>query len=184
MVVTVRNIVAIVVRVPGPAAVGMTVGSLALSVQNDQRQIVNVPLAGTGRLLFKPYVAIKVGQCGQSGTMLSLRRQLDEFVPRTSITYPWYLGSTILQAGCYTAVTTISYQGHLVATSSSQFDVSSNQVIVGPSGVTGTKVLHVSSSVWVPVVILLVLVLISGGVFVVWRLRVRNAERVGRHFAE
>lgn len=98
-VVTTRAVVAVVVRVPGPMAPAAGFGRPSVAAQ-QQRQVLTIPIHDTGNQLMKPYLVGKVSSCSTPQPLFSLARQLDTFVPRTTVDYPWYLPS-VLSAGCY-----------------------------------------------------------------------------------
>lgn len=125
---TTRDIIAVVVHVPGPAAVGMKLGPTSLIVQNDARQVVQIPMDNTGQLLFKPYLNTSISTCA-GVSKLALKRQLDTFVPRTSIVFPWYLNNQVLPTGCYRSTVTVSngQNGSVVAHRVTTFTIHSAQ---------------------------------------------------------
>lgn len=99
---TTRTIVAVVVHVPGPTAAAARFGAPKVSVQQQRRQLIEIPIHDTGNVLMKPYLTSKLTQCSSGKPLLKLARQLDTFVPHTSIDYPWYLpGGQTLAIGCY-----------------------------------------------------------------------------------
>ena len=101
LVTTTRVIVAVVVDVPGPAAAAAHFGPPSIGLQQDVRQVITIPIYDTGNVLMKPYLAGNLRRCSGGPAVLSLAQQLDTFVPRTSVDYPWYLYNQILSAGCY-----------------------------------------------------------------------------------
>lgn len=98
--VTSRAVVAVVVRVPGPMTPAATFGRPSVAAQQHRRQVLTIPVHDTGNQLMKPFLAGRVVACSGGKAVLRLARQLDTFVPRTTVDYPWYL-STVLPAGCY-----------------------------------------------------------------------------------
>ncbi|MDA8072694.1 MAG: DUF916 domain-containing protein [Actinomycetota bacterium] len=100
---TTRVIVAVVVHVPGPTAPAARFGAPSVGLQQHRRQVLTIPIADTGNVLMKPYLAGDLRRCSGGAPVLRLARQLDTFVPRTSIDYPWYLNNQVLAAGCYRA---------------------------------------------------------------------------------
>ena len=101
LVTTTRVIVAVVVEVPGPAAPAAHFGPPSIGLQQHVRQVITIPIYDTGAVLMKPYLAGDLRRCSGGPPVLSLAQQLDTFVPRTSIDYPWYLRNQVLSAGCY-----------------------------------------------------------------------------------
>jgi hypothetical protein len=99
--VSTRVVVAVVIHVPGAAAVSYRLGNPAVATSSNGGTLVEIPIDDTGSLLSKPYLNSNVRSCGSSHTLATLARQLDTFVPRTSISYEWVLGRR-LAAGCYT----------------------------------------------------------------------------------
>ncbi|MHB1599471.1 MAG: hypothetical protein ACYCXY_11435 [Acidimicrobiales bacterium] len=104
---TTRVIVAVVVHVPGPAAPAARFGQPSVGLQQHRRQVLTIPLHDTGNVLMKPYLAGDLRNCSGGPPVLRLARQLDTFVPDTSIDYPWYLNNQVLPAGCYRATLTL-----------------------------------------------------------------------------
>ncbi len=100
---TTRVIVAVVVNVPGPTAPAARFGAPSVGLQQHRRQVLTVPISDTGNVLMKPYLSGDLRRCSGGPPVLRLARQLDTFVPRTSIDYPWYLNNQVLAAGCYRA---------------------------------------------------------------------------------
>jgi hypothetical protein len=98
---TTRVIVAVVIHVPGPAAPAARFGLPSVGLQQHRRQVFTIPIDDAGNMLMKPYLAANLRPCAGGPVVLSLVRQLDTFVPHTSIDYPWYLNSLALPAGCY-----------------------------------------------------------------------------------
>ncbi len=107
LVTTTRVIVAVVVHVPGAAAPAARFGPPTLGLQQHRRQVLSIPINDTGNVLMKPYLAGNLRRCSGGPAVLRIGRQLDTFVPHTSIDYPWYLNHQILPAGCYTAALTL-----------------------------------------------------------------------------
>lgn len=97
--VSTRTVIAVVVRVPGPAAPGALFEKPLVSLQLRRRQVVTLPVEDTGGLLMKPYLKGSLSHCS-GGAVRHIARQLDTFVPHTSIQYPWYQRRA-LPAGCY-----------------------------------------------------------------------------------
>lgn len=104
---TTRVIVAVVVHVPGPATPAARFGPPTVGLQQHRRQVLTVPIDDTGTVLMKPYIAGDLRRCSGGRPVLRLARQLDTFVPSTSIDYPWYLNNRVLSAGCYRATLTL-----------------------------------------------------------------------------
>jgi hypothetical protein len=176
--VTTRSVVAIVVTVPGPQTYGIKLGKPSLITQNGQRQVLNLPMTSSGDMLMKPYLNDVITSCSNSTPILNLQRQLDTFVPRTSIQYPWYLQSPthlqILPTGCY-KVHEQMYQtkgGNQLANQIFTFNVTPANTHVNPYKGLPTKVINHNSGLpfWVWIVIgvgalLLLLVLLA-----LWRM--------------
>lgn len=107
-----RDVVAVVVDVPGPASAGVRVGRPQIRTSQHVRQLLAVPMSDTGALLEKPTFSATVRACGSAdGPVLAgAARQLDTFVPHTAIAYPWYLVHP-LGAGCYHVRVSLSVAG-------------------------------------------------------------------------
>lgn len=107
--VTTRSVVAVVVRVPGPTVAAARVSELRIGV-DAHRQVITIPIQDTGTALMKPTLNAELSRCSDGKTVLSATRQLDTFVPKTSIDYPWYPQYPLAQ-GCYEATVALSYNG-------------------------------------------------------------------------
>jgi len=127
-----RVVVAVVVDVPGAAALGATIGRPAAMAQRDARQVISIPMANTGALLMKPRLSGTLRACGSGSAhaLITFRRQLDTFVPHTSIDYPWY-AHRALASGCYLAQLELSATGRVLA----RFD---GDVTVDPEAAVAT----------------------------------------------
>ena len=109
---TSREVIAIVVDVPGPARAGLRVGRPSVRDARNARQLLSVPMANTGAVLERPSFTGDVRACGSPGGPVLARaaRRLDMFVPHTSIAYPWYFDRP-LAAGCYHVELALSVDG-------------------------------------------------------------------------
>jgi hypothetical protein len=140
-----RSLVAIVVDVPGPAHIGLTIGNAQLITQNDAEQVINIPLNGApGQLLFKPSLQARLDSC-KGTSVLSFNRQLDTFVPRTSIEYPWYL-KNILPAGCYQLATTVSNGNQVLDSRTSDFSIKAAQTVLPKHNAVPVRTIIVKQS--------------------------------------
>ncbi len=124
LITTTRVIVALVVHVPGSAAAAAQFGQPDIGIQDNRRQVITIPIYDTGSLLMKPYLSGDLRSCSGGPVVASLIRQLDTFVPRTNIDYPWYLNNQTLSAGCYLFNLTISTNG-------TQLDAFTGKIQVG-----------------------------------------------------
>jgi hypothetical protein len=100
--VTARVIVAVVIHVPGPGQVALQVGQPSFGIESGGRQTLIIPLNDTGDLLFKPHLSGAVTPCRTTNPLIVIDRQLDTFVPHTSINYAYHIQNTTLPLGCYT----------------------------------------------------------------------------------
>jgi hypothetical protein len=98
--VTARTVIAVVIHVPGRASAAARFGQPRIWLQQRTRQVITIPIDDTGAVLMKPYLAGALTTCAGRPALL-LDRQLDTFVPRTTIAYPWYVNGQALPAGCY-----------------------------------------------------------------------------------
>ncbi|HET6874857.1 MAG TPA: DUF916 domain-containing protein [Acidimicrobiales bacterium] len=128
-----RVILAVVVTVPGPATAALQVGHPSIAEQNGTQQVVDIPMNDTGELLFKPHLVASVSDC-QGAPVAHADRQLDTFVPRTSIVYQWSLAPTILKAGCYNVTATVLNGQTPVSSQTDQVNVTSAVASVKPAG--------------------------------------------------
>ena len=115
LITTTRVLMAIVVHVPGPAVMAFTLGRPSLQLQDHVRQILVIPMHDAGNVLTKPYLSGEVAPCSGGKAVLVLDRQLDTFVPHTSISYPWSLNGQVLPAGCYQVHMSIGVGGQKLA---------------------------------------------------------------------
>lgn len=115
LITTTRVLMAIVVHVPGPAVMAFTLGRPSVQLQDQVRQILVIPMHDAGNVLTKPYLSGKVTPCSGGKAVLVLDRQLDTFVPHTSISYPWSLNGKVLSAGCYQVHMSIGVGGQKLA---------------------------------------------------------------------
>lgn len=128
-----RVIVAVVVTVAGPASAALQLGHPGISEESGTRQVVTIPMDDTGQVLFKPRLDVTVTSC--SGVPEgSFDRQLDTFVPRTSIVYQWSLQPKILVAGCYKVTATVFDGTTTLSTAGDQVQVTSAVAAVNPAG--------------------------------------------------
>jgi hypothetical protein len=127
-----RVVVAVVVHVPGAAAVAIQLGKPALVAQNGNQQVITFPMNDTGGLLAKPTFAATVGRCATGPALAALSRHLDTFVPRTAIVYNWPLGQLVLAAGCYRVTGTLTNLGSILSTVTADIVVTSAQASVTP----------------------------------------------------
>jgi hypothetical protein len=132
-----RVVVAVVVTVPGPAGVDIRLGTPAIEAQNGQRQVVALPMHDVGGLLSKPFLTAGVSPCSGGAALATLSRQLDTFVPHTSIVYEWPLAPRVLPAGCYRVSASLSDHGRPLSNVSSPVQVSQavarlTPTVVGP----------------------------------------------------
>lgn len=132
-----RVVVAVVVSVPGPAGVDIRLGTPAIEAQNGQRQVVTLPMHDVGGLLSKPFLTAGVAPCTGGAALATLSRQLDTFVPHTSIVYEWPLAPRVLPAGCYRVSASLSDQGRTLSDVGSAVRVSQavarlTPTVIGP----------------------------------------------------
>jgi hypothetical protein len=128
---TTRVIVAAVIRVPGSVKPAASFGQPSVGLQQHRRQVLTIPIHDTGNVLMKPYLAGDLRNCSGGQPVLRIARQLDTFVPHTSINYPWYLNSQVLPSGCYKANLTLTDGGATLSSFSGTLHV----------GVATTKVI-------------------------------------------
>jgi len=139
LITTTRVIVAAVVRVPGPIKPEASFGQPSIRIQQHRRQVLVIPIHDTGNVLMKPYLAGKLLSCSSGKTVLNLDRQLDTFVPHTSIDYPWYLNNQVIPAGCYRANLTLANSGTVLASFNGTIHVASATTKVVKATPTSTQ---------------------------------------------
>ena len=128
-----RVVVATVIHVPGPAAVAIQLGKPGLVAQNGNQQVVTFPMDDTGGLLAKPALAATLRRCAGGPGLADLTRQLDTFVPHTTIVYSWPLGQLVLAAGCYRVTATVTDKGSTLSTVTANITVSAAEAKVKPT---------------------------------------------------
>lgn len=106
-----RVVVAIVVHVPGPLHPGLRITQPGVTQDSGGRQILDIPFVDDGNALVKPLLKGTVTACSGGVPAVSIDRQLDTFVPRTSVTYTYSLAPTTLATGCYRIALHASYAG-------------------------------------------------------------------------
>lgn len=128
-----RVVVAVVVTVPGLSGVAMALGRPAIGEQNGTSQFLSIPMDDTGELLFKPRLMAAVTSC-TGAQEATIDRQLDTFVPRTSIDYRWSLAPKVLPSGCYRVRASVLNGTTTLSTVSDQVQVSRHVAAVNPHG--------------------------------------------------
>ena len=110
--VTTRTTIAVVVHVAGAVRIeGVNVGTPYLTVENRTRQILNIPLQYFGDVLVKPFINVRVFDA-RGRVLLQIDRQMDTFVPHTTLVYPIPLDTLVLQPGSYSVVVDFGPSGH------------------------------------------------------------------------
>lgn len=171
-----RVVIAVVVDVPGPAAVAVRLGHPRVRVQEHRRQLIAVPMSNTGGLMVKPVLAGVVRPCGGGARgAATIHRHLDTLVPGTSIEYPWYL-NTVLPAGCYTADVQLMVPGEAAASYRGPLPIGPAQAAVTQPGSHLLWTIPLSLAV---ADVIALATAVSAAVFVVLRRRRhRAADRV------
>ena len=95
-----RVVLAVLAHVPGPGSVSFHLGVPTIVTGGKSGPVVHIPIDDTGSLLSKPYVTSTLRRCDSKAPVSELGRQLDTFVPHTSIAYQWAIGHRIA-SGCY-----------------------------------------------------------------------------------
>lgn len=144
---TTRVIVAVVVHVPGPAKPAASFGRPSIGLQQHRRQVLTIPIYDTGNVLMKPYLAGELRNCSGGPPVLRLARQLDTFVPHTSINYPWYLNSQVLPAGCYQANLSLSTGGTRLASFNGTLHVGIATAKVQPTPEKHRPIVHTNTGI-------------------------------------
>ena len=139
LITTTRVIVAAVISVPGSVKPAASFGQPNIELQQHRRQLLAIPIHDTGNVLMKPYLAGKILSCSTGKTVLNIGRQLDTFVPHTSIDYPWYLNNRVVPAGCYRATFTLSNSGTVLASFNGTLHVAAATTKVVKSVSTSTQ---------------------------------------------
>lgn len=99
--VTTRVTIAVVVHVAGPLKLdAVSLGTPFITVENHTRQILNIPLQYMGDVLVKPFVTLQLLDT-RNRVLFKIDRQLDTFVPHTTLIYPVPLDSMVLNPGNY-----------------------------------------------------------------------------------
>lgn len=106
-----RVVVAVVIHVPGPLRPGLRITQPAVVQDSGGRQILDIGFVDDGNELLKPLLEGTVTACSGGAPVVSIHRQLDTFVPRTSVTYTYSLAPTTLAVGCYRVALQASFTG-------------------------------------------------------------------------
>lgn len=115
IVVSSRVVVAIVVHIAGYEFRKIKLGRPYVYVENGNRQVLTLPMNNESNVLMKPYLKAEVYPRGANNPVLFISRQLDTFVPKTSINYPWYINPPqFLPNGCYVIKEAIYYKTQLL----------------------------------------------------------------------
>ncbi|MGH7686704.1 MAG: hypothetical protein ACREN2_07810 [Candidatus Dormibacteria bacterium] len=102
--VTTRVTIAVVVHVAGAVNLdAVNIGTPFVTVENRTRQILNVPLQYMGDVLVKPYVNLRLLDA-RKRVLFQINRQLDTFVPHTTLIYPVPLDNVVIDPGNYQLV--------------------------------------------------------------------------------
>ncbi|MBV8529064.1 MAG: hypothetical protein JOZ75_12170 [Candidatus Dormibacteraeota bacterium] len=158
--VTTRVTIAVVVHVAGPLNLdAVSLGTPYITVENHTRQILNIPLQYMGDVLVKPFVDLKLLDA-RKRVLFSIDRQLDTFVPHTTLIYPVPLDNTRVGPGNYQVVIDFGPTGaeqHFVR----NFTVTTGQANVPPPSQRGRPPAGLSPLLWlIALVPLLALILI------------------------
>jgi hypothetical protein len=121
---TSRVVVAVVVHVPGPLHPSLNIAQPGIRLENGGRQILDIPFIDDGNQLIKPHLKGTITACSGGAPVVSIDRQLDTFVPHTTVTYSYPLAPTTLPAGCYRIELAASYDGGTLGSFRGTLDVS------------------------------------------------------------
>ncbi|MHB8508114.1 MAG: WxL protein peptidoglycan domain-containing protein [Candidatus Dormibacteria bacterium] len=179
-----RAAIAVVIHIAGVRAPGLQFGAPQLEVENGVRQVIYVPITSSGNVLMKPTLVTHLETCA-GDFVLKLDRQLDSFVPHSTIRYPFYLDNLVLKAGCYRLVLEGSVGGTTLASTRNEFQVSPVQAAVTPRPSPGAVRPPAAVVASGPSALLLVglgaavptLLLAGAGLFLVLRRRRRRSTR-------
>ena len=161
--VTTRVTIAVVVHVAGSVKLdAVNIGTPFITVENRTRQILNVPLQYMGDVLVKPFVSLRLLDA-RKRVLFSIDRQLDTFVPHTTLIYPVPMDNAVIDPGNYWLVIDFGPTGaehHFERA----FTVTSGQARVPLPSQRGHATAGLSPLLWlialVPLVALLLLVLL------------------------
>lgn len=160
--VTTRVTIAVVVHVAGAVNLdAVNIGTPFITVENRTRQILNVPLQYMGDVLVKPYVNLRLIDA-RKRVLFQINRQLDTFVPHTTLVYPVPLDNVVIDPGNYQVVIDFGPTGaeqHFVRT----LTVTPPQASVPPPSQRG-RAAGLSPLLWllglIPLIALLLLALL------------------------
>jgi hypothetical protein len=111
----VRNVIGVLVVVPGPAAFVPHLSSLGIQqVGSTGIGAVDVGLANTGNLLAKPELTVTLADTKSAGYRRTLTRDLDTVLPGDAITYPFTWPDS-LKKGDYDITATLTGGGKRVS---------------------------------------------------------------------
>lgn len=159
--VTSRVTIAVVVHVAGPVNLrAVSIGTPFITVENRTRQILNVPLQYMGDVLVKPFVDLQLLDAHKR-VLFKIDRQLDTFVPHTTLIYPVPLDSVVIGPGNYQVVIDFGPTGaeqHFVRT----FTVTPPQANVPAPAQRGRAPVGINPLLWLVALLpLLALVLLA-----------------------
>jgi hypothetical protein len=167
--VTSRVVVAVVIHVPTSNHIALQVGTPTFGIESGGRQFLSVPLNDSGDLLFKPHLTGTVTPCGSSAPAFTLDRQLDTFVPHTSIDYVYFVQPTRLPQGCYTVTVRTDDTGKALDSFHGNLQLgpvaagTATTINLGGSGQAGLTAQHKSSSISTGVTVLIIVAALLGG---------------------
>lgn len=145
--VTTRVTIAVVVHVAGTVNLdAVSIGTPYVTVENHTRQILNIPLQYMGDVLVKPFVDLQLVDAHKR-VLLKIDRQLDTFVPHTTLIYPVPLDSLVLNPGNYQMIIDFGPTGaeqHFVR----NFTVTTGQASVPQPSQRGRAPVGLSPLVW------------------------------------
>lgn len=101
------SIVAVQVNLPGREVARMAFHGVTVGVSAGY-EVLNLGFRNSGNVLVRPRLALSVAD-GRGRVVVRRAQDLDTFVPRTRIRYPFYLTAKPLPAGTYTLAGTLSY---------------------------------------------------------------------------
>ena len=182
--VTSRVVVAVVIHVPTSTKIALQVGTPTFGIESGGRQFLSIPLNDPGDLLFKPHLAGTVTPCGSSASAFVLDRQLDTFVPHTSIDYVYFVQPNRLPQGCYTVDVHTDDAGKALGSFRGNLQLgavaagTATTLNLGGTGQAGLAAHHKSSMSAAAIVLIIVAALFWGlvALFLILLLRRRSKE--------
>lgn len=161
-----RVVIAVVVHVPGKYRVSASLGQVRIGVISGNRQVVYLPMRNTGNMMMKPYLVFELRSDSSGKMIVKLNRQLDTFLPHTSIDYPFYPDSNQpLAPGCYSGFVSLKLGNTLLSQRSIKTCLSPSEAPTSgrngqPKSPSNRNVAFLVIVIWLLIIVVLILLAI------------------------